>query len=446
MKQYTNNKTSKAIRNQDFPHNIRVPKKLEESARYNPLENITCKVGDGACATRHVSAIRGTGLFHSQNENHKIQSLYKLQQEYGNRFVQKIIANRNIQPKLEISQPGDIYEKEADRIADSVMKMPEQSFSQPVTAEYYELSLPAMEMPFGGEEEVSEEELGNQPLDIDMPLPNPEEMQEVEESPLVTEQDQGYRIQRTCSECEEEEIQTKEITGQKSVSSPGAGMPLDAHVRSFFEPRFGHSFDQVRIHTDTHAVESARTMNALAYTVGHDIVFGAGQYAPNTNAGRRLIAHELTHVLQQNASHTTMRSITPIAHQSASTGMFIQRWSIGDPVPGINTIICDGSGNVAVQIGHIGDAKQTACLRDCVERHEQSHRSDAIAENASICKGVVSGKTVRPNAGAQRNATEIRASNVEIDCLKAKLPTAGDCTGIINSRITQMEAYRDSFK
>jgi hypothetical protein len=65
------------------------------------------------------------------------------------------------------------------------------------------------------------------------------------------------------------------------------------------EPRFGHDFSRVRVHTGTQAAESAQAVNALAYTVGQDVVFGAGRYAPHTHEGRRLIAHELTHVIQQ---------------------------------------------------------------------------------------------------------------------------------------------------
>ena len=80
-----------------------------------------------------------------------------------------------------------------------------------------------------------------------------------------------------------------------------SGQPLDAHTRSFFESRFDHDFSRVRVHTDTRAAESAQAVNALAYTVGRDIVFGAGQYTPGTNAGQRLLAHELTHAAQQGA-------------------------------------------------------------------------------------------------------------------------------------------------
>src|SRR5262249_52346913 len=78
------------------------------------------------------------------------------------------------------------------------------------------------------------------------------------------------------------------------------GQPLDAATQAFMEPRFGHDFSQVRLHTDFQAAKSARAVNALAYTVGHHIVFGPNQFAPQSFEGRRLLAHELTHTLQQS--------------------------------------------------------------------------------------------------------------------------------------------------
>lgn len=81
----------------------------------------------------------------------------------------------------------------------------------------------------------------------------------------------------------------------------GPGRPLEAGVRGEMESRFGRDFSSVRVHTDAKAQESARDLNALAYTVGRDITFGAGQYAPSTPAGRKLLAHELTHTIQQGS-------------------------------------------------------------------------------------------------------------------------------------------------
>ncbi len=77
------------------------------------------------------------------------------------------------------------------------------------------------------------------------------------------------------------------------------GQPLDPAIRATMEPRFGHDFSRVRVHTDTSAMELARLVDALAYTVGHHVVFGSGRYAPQSLSGGRLLAHELTHVVQQ---------------------------------------------------------------------------------------------------------------------------------------------------
>jgi hypothetical protein len=85
---------------------------------------------------------------------------------------------------------------------------------------------------------------------------------------------------------------------QDVLRSPG--QPLDSTTRAFMEPRFGHDFSKVRVHTDAKAAESARAVNALAYTVGRDVAFGAGRYAPGTLGGNRLLAHELVHVVQQD--------------------------------------------------------------------------------------------------------------------------------------------------
>ncbi|TCO80404.1 succinylglutamate desuccinylase/aspartoacylase family protein [Plasticicumulans lactativorans] len=83
------------------------------------------------------------------------------------------------------------------------------------------------------------------------------------------------------------------------AATAGAGAPLDAGARAYFEPRFGHDFGAVRVHDGSHAAAAARDLGARAFTLGRDVVFGAGQYAPHTAAGRHLLAHELTHVVQQ---------------------------------------------------------------------------------------------------------------------------------------------------
>jgi len=98
------------------------------------------------------------------------------------------------------------------------------------------------------------------------------------------------------------------------VNSPGA--PLDEATRSFMEPKFGHDFSGVKVHTDERAAESASAVNAHAYTVGSDLVFGSGKYAPSTVEGNALLAHELSHVVQQDGSAQTGIAAKSISHPS----------------------------------------------------------------------------------------------------------------------------------
>lgn len=117
-------------------------------------------------------------------------------------------------------------------------------------------------------------------------------------------------IDDECTECRSKRLSMQRHGSNTNLSSHAippvmhdvlgsSGQPLDAGTRAFMESRFGHDFSQVRVHTDAQAAESAWAVNALAYTVGRDVVFGIGQYLPQTSRGRHLLAHELTHVLQQ---------------------------------------------------------------------------------------------------------------------------------------------------
>lgn len=116
-----------------------------------------------------------------------------------------------------------------------------------------------------------------------------------------------------CEECRKKELQRKpgnsELGTRSETEAPpivhevlrAPGQSLDPQTRAFMEPRFGHDFSQVRVHSDGQAAESAQAVNARAYTVGRDIVFGGGQYDPRSEPGRNLLAHELTHTIQQSA-------------------------------------------------------------------------------------------------------------------------------------------------
>jgi hypothetical protein len=179
----------------------------------------------------------------------------QLQQQAGNQAVQQLLRSGVLQAKLAISNPDDPEEREADHIAQTVMPAP-AAFPASTSCSCAE----------GGEmcAECQHEQA----------LPTIRRHATASVAPA--------HVPRVVSEV---------------LRSPGT--PLDSATRAFFEPRFGHDFSHVRVHTGPEAAESARSINALAYTLGKDLVFSRGQYAPDTTAGRTLLAHELAHVSQQ---------------------------------------------------------------------------------------------------------------------------------------------------
>lgn len=168
-----------------------------------------------------------------------------------------------VQTRLTVNAPGDAYEQEADRIAERVLRAPEPGSQRAC--------------PCGGGCPRCGEAQGAR-LHLRAEGVRPAEAGEAQAPPAV------HEVLRS------------------------AGEPLEESTREFMESRLGQDFSDVRVHTDARAAESARSLNALAYTVGRDVVFGAGQYAPQSRGGKRLLAHELTHVAQQRqAAHAVQR-------------------------------------------------------------------------------------------------------------------------------------------
>ena len=172
-----------------------------------------------------------------------------------------------VQPKLKINSPNDKYEQEADRVAEQLMRMPEQTVQRKCAK-------------CGKEEELQR-------------VPN-------------------VKIQRKCAKCEQDEemIQTKSNGDTGNMASPVLmnqiqntrvhGQVMDANTLSFMEPRFGMDFRGVRIHADNRAAAMSQRINAKAFTVGRDIYFNQGAYNPDVVDGKKLLAHELTHMVQQH--------------------------------------------------------------------------------------------------------------------------------------------------
>lgn len=217
-------------------------------------------------------------------------------------------APTGLQAKLTINQSGDAYEQEADRMAEQVMRMPADQVARgtriagsPGFASVQRQVVPDEEPRKQKAGEVGGVE-GAVGLIADEEAPG--EIEETDEG----ETDEG-----------EEAVQAKEVQGQTPQVTPqlqtqidtirGGGQALPASTRAFMEPRFGYDFRQVRVHTDEQATQSAESMNALAYTSGRDIVFGPGQYKPETTGGQQLLAHELTHVVQQEQDALSLKPV-----------------------------------------------------------------------------------------------------------------------------------------
>lgn len=196
--------------------------------------------------------------------------ILQLQRTAGNQAVQRLIKSGTLQSKLKISQPNDIYEQEADRVAEQVMRIPE----------------PIMQR------------------------------QSLRVTPL---------IQRQVSEEKEEILQAKDVAGQSTTITPsiessiselqGGGQSLDPATRAFFEPRFGQDLSRIRIHTDTRAANSAKSIGARAYTINQNIIFGTGEFNLSTQTGINLFTHELLHTLQNVATNHKTEGIKSKSRQ-----------------------------------------------------------------------------------------------------------------------------------
>jgi hypothetical protein len=170
-------------------------------------------------------------------------------------------AGLRVQPKLKIGAVNDKYEKEADRVADQVMRMPKPADSA---------------------------------LKTNTVLPIGSSFKPIATGLYDTPQD---RVQSKSVQANTPQVSSSIDADIQSMQVGGEALPVSE--RQFFEARFGEDFSDVRIHTNHHAANTAKSIQARAFTCGNHLVFGDGEYRPGSDSGRHLLAHELTHVLQQ---------------------------------------------------------------------------------------------------------------------------------------------------
>ena len=210
----------------------------------------------------HASPTKDINSMSKRSVIHTTQSLDKadLDTDSGAHYIQT---------KLKIGAVDDPLEKEADDMADQVMRMPETSVIQRKCAECEE-----------------EDKIDRKPLSTEI-------------KPFV---------QRKVSQ----NATTNSDVSNQINTSRGKGSPLPSAAKGFMENRFGADFSNVNIHTGSKAQELSHNLNARAFTVGNDIFFNSGQFSPESTTGKHLLAHELTHVIQQgkNANNLVQRSIT----------------------------------------------------------------------------------------------------------------------------------------
>lgn len=214
------------------------------------------------------------------------QVMLQLQRQHGNRLVQSLLA----------PQPVGLTTVQAEGLADDEEMQAEGAEEEEIQAEGEEEEL---QMEGAEEEEIQAEGAGEEELQA-----------EGEEEELQAE---GEEEEEAVQMAGAEGVLQRRAAGVSSRlrAARGGGSALDGPTLQRMDSSFGQSFDHVRVHTDAGADSMARDLNAKAFTNGSDVFFRAGQYAPGTTAGDHLIAHELTHVVQQG------QGLVPTGHQSS---------------------------------------------------------------------------------------------------------------------------------
>ncbi len=310
--------------------------------------------------------------------------ILSLQRSHGNAAVQRLLAGRAalvtpatrrprpplpIQAKLNVGPAADAYELEADRVAEQVLALP---VAQPASAR------PAVQRA-----PKEEEEIQTKPLAVTITPLVQRAAPEEEDEQAVQAKRQDPRAGFEAGRGIEDQLHAQR----------GNGSPLPADVRAYMEPRFGADFSGVRVHPGGEASQLNRQLSAQAFTHGQDIYLGNGRYDPGSSAGRRLLAHELTHVVQQ----------TGRAQRKLAGGGVIQRiFGIGKKKPS-SRVETTADYRTAAQayekkLGFFcyNHAKAKAAAQAGVDRMKQVLLGD-VKENNPMFKSAIMGAFGRRN-------------------------------------------------
>jgi Domain of unknown function (DUF4157) len=319
----------------------------------------------------HVEHIRKKGVESSAPAH----PLVDLQRSVGNQAIQRLICSPFIQRKLQISTPEDPLEREADHVANTVMRMPEPKTDED---EKREASPPTLQrQPLAVREEDDEEKIAPKleadsnsdekhenapepaPVVNDIPVQLKVRDEDKEEDPLLppAPAPQTNHLQRSPEQFAKygpARLHDSDSALPGYINRMrGGGDSLPLELRGFFGSRFGVDFSNVRLHTGAAANEAAQSIQARAFTVGQDIVFGPGEYQPHTAGGKQLLAHELTHTVQQSGGASPVSNGAPLVSRQpiSSSPAQIQR----DGKPGTPSAEDQQRIDKALQTHAVGD-------------------------------------------------------------------------------------------
>ena len=235
-----------------------------------------------------------------------IDSILSLHRTIGNHAVQRLVQSGALRAKLNVNTPNDVYEQEADRVASQVVHMSNLSTQPKPAVSSQNHGSPVQRMCPECEKEMQQKPIEEKNEGLQF-----QAVKDDKKNLKMQSADDEIDLQMQSIEDEKEAVvqSNKSATCGLEVTSSvesriqsqrGSGHALPETTRSFFEPRFGQSFSDVRIHTDSSANTLNRALNARAFMTGQDIFFRRGEYNPSGSKGQALFAHELTHVVQQN--------------------------------------------------------------------------------------------------------------------------------------------------
>jgi len=296
----------------------------------------------------------------------------------------------SVQTKLSVSQPDDPYEKEADQVAETVMKMPEQATQPAETKEDEKIQLKEEDKPEEIQPKLMVPQISAIQSKEEDEDPEPVQARFQPDTTILQRHGRGPPAENPSFE-------------QTLLSSKGGGSVLPQTTRSFMESRFNSNFEGVRIHTGSTAQTLSRSIHAQAFTHGNDIYFNSGKYAPHTAEGGNLLAHELTHTIQQGA----VRRGGP--QTSVSRKTIIQR-SAEVSVPQLSNAVAKAKGEEgkvnANKVGPDGNREgwerlieyfKTTFGEDKIVRNGQAPVEGAVSEDHIKKKSTIEGpRPARP--------------------------------------------------